>query len=197
MKYLYIIEKGQEVFSKIKKVEEVVTDKNNTAKQYKDDKGEIQSAYPTKVFCYETEKEAREKIEELVDKEIEVEKNKLIEAFSKLETKKNDILKSIEVVEVRAILPFEKKLNENDLYLAKKGDEYELYVGKDKSVVFLMDCESSEDLQEVLIKECDYHLEMIETEDEDYFDDCDEAYLKGDWKNLVLKIQKIVQTTNK
>ena len=194
MKYLYIIEKGQEVFSKIKKVEEVVTDTDNESKvkQYKDENGEIQKAYFNSVFCFETEKEAREKIEELADKEIEVEKNKLIEAFSKLEAKKNDILKSIEVIEIRAILPFEKKLNENDLYLAKKGDEYELYVGKDKSVVFLMDCESSEDLQEVLIKECDYHLEMIDTEDEDYFDDCDKDYLKGDWKNLVLKIKEIV-----
>ena len=193
MKYLYIIEKGQEVFSKIKKVEEVVTDENNPVKQYKDDRWEIQKAYLNSVFCFETEKEARDKIEELVDKEIEVEKNKLIEAFSKLETKKNDILKSIKVIEIRAILPFEKKLNENDLYLAKKGDEYELYVGKDKSVVFLMDCDSSEDLQEVLIKECDYHLEMIKTEDEDYFDDCDKTYLKGDWKNLVLKIKEIIQ----
>ena len=194
MKYLYIIEKGQEVFSKIKKVEEVVTDTDNESKvkQYKDENGEIQKAYFNSVFCFETEKEAREKIEELADKEIEVEKNKLIEAFSKVEAKKNDILKSIEVIEIRAILPFEKKLNENDLYLAKKGDEYELYVGKDKSVVFLMDCESSEDLQEVLIKECDYHLEMIDTEDEDYFDDCDKDYLKGDWKNLVLKIKEIV-----
>ena len=34
--------------------------------------------------------------------------------------------------------------------------------------------------------------QMIKNEDEVYFDGCDKAYLKGDWKNLVLKIKEIV-----
>lgn len=99
--------------------------------------------------------------------------------------------------EARKTLSIEKELNENDLYIAKKGDEYELYIGASKSVVFLVDCESSEELQEVLIKECKHHLEMIETEDEDYFDDCDKEYLKGDWKNLVQQILNIVEKKDK
>lgn len=105
---------------------------------------------------------------------------KLIKDFSKLEAKKD-------------ILPFEKKLNENGFYFIEKAEEYELIQKEPESIVFIIGCDSSEDLKEQLIKECNYHLEMIETEDEDYFDDCDKAYLKGDWKNLVLKIKEIVQ----
>lgn len=193
MKYLFIIEKTGKVNPIIKKVEAVESDEGSSTKKYKDENGEIQYAYVNRVFCYDTEQEARNKIEELANRDIDEEKNKLIEAFNKLETKKADILKSIEVTEIRPILPFEKELNKNDLYITKKGDEYELYMGFDKAVVFLVDCDSSEELQEVFIKECKHHLEMIATEDEHYFDDCDAEYLKNEWKDLVEMILKIVE----
>lgn len=193
MNYLYIIEKTGAVNTIIKKVEAVESDESSSVKKYKDENGEIQYAYVNRMFCYETEQEARNKIEELADRDIEEEKKKLIEAFAKLETKKDDILKVIEVIEIRPILAFEKELNKNDLYITKKGDEYELYFGTNKSVVFLIDCDSSEELRELFIKECKHHLEMIKTEDENYFDDCDAKYLKTEWKDLVEKILRIVE----
>ncbi|WP_152633158.1 hypothetical protein [Aliarcobacter butzleri] len=171
MNYLYIIEKTRKVSPIIKKYEAIESDKDSSIKRYKDETGKIQYVTKNK-FCYETEHEAINKIKELTDK--------------------TD--KEIEVIEIRPILAFEKELNENDLYISKEGDEYELYIGTvDKSIVFSVDCESSEELQEVLIKECKHHLEMIETKDKDYFDDCDAEYLKGDWKKLVQKILEIVQ----
>lgn len=198
MNYLYVIEKkkkGESILDNpiIKKFEALESEEDSSVKRYKDENGEIQYAYINRVFCYETEQEARNKIEELANSDIDEEKNKLIEALAKLEIKKADILKSIEVVEIRPILTFEKELNENDLYITKRGDEYELYMGANKGVVFLVDSSSSEELQEVFIKECKHHLEMIETEDEHYFDGCDTEYLKTEWKDLVKKILKIVE----
>lgn len=73
-----------------------------------------------------------------------------------------------------------------------KGFLNAIYIGINKSVVFLVDCDSSEELQEVLIKECNYHLKMIRTKDKEYFNDCDEEYLKGDWQKLIKKILKIL-----
>lgn len=193
MKYVYIIKKTGAINPVIGKFEAIDNDDHDNTKKYKDENGDIVYAQLNKVFAFDTEQEARDKIKALVNMEIEEEKNKLLEALAKLETKKADILKSIEVIEVRPILSFEKELNENDLYISKKGDEHELYFGKDKSVVFLVDCDSSDELQEVFIKECKHHLEMIETEDEHYFDDGDADYLKTEWKSLVEKILKIVE----
>jgi hypothetical protein len=67
MEHLYIIEKlGRVIYSKIKKVEEVENeDTDLKVKKYRDFDGEIQYAYFNKVFCYETEEEARSKIAHL------------------------------------------------------------------------------------------------------------------------------------
>jgi hypothetical protein len=79
MKHLYIIEKlGRAVYSKIKKVEEVESeDSDLKVKKYKDFNSEIQYAYINRVFCYETEEEARNKIANLNYESKKEEKEKL------------------------------------------------------------------------------------------------------------------------
>lgn len=67
---------------------------------------------------------------------------------------------------------------------------------KDGAIIFEIVADEQEpfsdnELREEFIKEVNVHLYMIEDEDEDYFDDCDADYLKGDWKELLLKIHEI------
>lgn len=79
MEHLYIIEKlGRAVYSKIKKVEELENkDADSKVKKYKDFNGEEQYAYINRVFCYETEEEARNKIADLNYESKKEEKEKL------------------------------------------------------------------------------------------------------------------------
>jgi hypothetical protein len=58
----------------------------------------------------------------------------------------------------------------------------------------IIDEPTDDNLKEALTNELTHHLECIETEDERYFDDCDAEYLKGEWKQLLLKISDTIKT---
>lgn len=95
-------------------------------------------------------------------------------------------------IKVNTLLPFEKELNDIGVYIIRNGDNYELQA-EDKAVIADITCDSINDLKDEIINDMRHHLEMIETEDEHYFDDCDAEYLKTEWKDLVQNILRIVE----
>lgn len=77
-----------------------------------------------------------------------------------------------------------------------------LELQKDEAIIFEIMADEKEPLSdnelcEEFIKEVNVHLDNIESEDEDYFYDCDADYLKGEWKELLLKIHEIVLINDK
>ena len=52
---------------------------------------------------------------------------------------------------------------------------------------------NDECLKEELVIELKHHFNSIETEDEEYFYDCDAEYLKGEWKQLLLDINNVIK----
>ena len=53
-------------------------------------------------------------------------------------------------------------------------------------------CEYTKDdlsLIKILVKECNWHLDMISKHDIDYYKNCDEDYLEGYWKDLLVGIK--------
>lgn len=94
-------------------------------------------------------------------------------------------------IESNTLLPFEKELNDIGVYIIRNRENYELQA-EDKAVISDITCDSSDELKDEIIKDMKYHIEMIETEDEHYFDDCDAEYLKTEWKDLVEKILSIL-----
>lgn len=95
-------------------------------------------------------------------------------------------------IESNTLLPFEKELNDIGVYIIRNGDNYELQA-EDKAVIADITCDSINDLKDEIINDMKHHLEMIETEDEHYYDDCDADYLKTEWKDLVQNILRIVE----
>lgn len=114
MNYLYIIEKlGRAVYSKIKKVEEVENeDTDLMVKKYKDFDGEIKYAYFNRVFCYETEEEARSKIAHLNYESKEEEEIKIKMEY---EEKMNLLNKKYSSIEVSIKLKMVELENKKDL----------------------------------------------------------------------------------
>lgn len=61
------------------------------------------------------------------------------------------------------------------------------------SVVFEIDYNDDDDIKRLILQECDHHIKMIDSEDPDYFDECDAKYLKTTWRNIVVSIKDLLE----
>jgi len=93
---------------------------------------------------------------------------------------------------IKNALPYEKELNDIGVYIIRNDDNYELQL-KNKSIITDISCDSIEDLKDELIKDMEHHLQMIESEDENYFKNNNSKYLKTKWKKLINSILDILK----
>lgn len=89
-------------------------------------------------------------------------------------------------------IEIENCLNKNNFFLKKKGEEYTLYEGK-HNIITEFDCDDDNEISKNLIKELKNHIEKIDSNDKDYYDNCDAKYLKTTWKKLLNKIIRLIQ----
>lgn len=78
----------------------------------------------------------------------------------------------------------------------EKRGEYTLYQN-DNSVITEFDCDDKDEAQECLIQSIKYHIDKINENDPEYFDGCDEKYLKTTWKKLLKNILLLINNEEK
>lgn len=64
---------------------------------------------------------------------------------------------------------------------------------QDGGVIFELDMDTLDELQEVLIAECKHHIHSIDSHNKDYYDECNVDYLQNEWRETVVKIYSVVK----
>ena len=69
----------------------------------------------------------------------------------------------------------------------------EVILREDEKIIFEIPFEEDNKIEDLIEENCNYHLKMISIKDPEYFEDADEFYLQNQWKDLILRIKRLVK----